>query len=572
MADIVGLVALSLSCLNGCVKGLIILSKARHYNRDISDIRLRTELTLHSLTTWAEEAGLMEDPPRLLVSANDAPLVPKILGQLETLLLDLRQLQQRYGLYLEPTSETVEALHDDDTTFTDRRPQQHEYTKRAVAIFRRRKEPWKRLRWVTLDDDKFGGLLDKVKSYISEIEKFLEQAKQQRRDKNLEFCLRDAILNASGQQELDIIGMEYGEAISNLAIAAAARLKQTRLKLGGSYTATTPLTGPLYETASDCSRYERRDSTFSSSSDVKLRYMKLSMRLLTLSRTARAQPFRTLAQYDSRLVLLEWKNVANMKDLTISKRVNQVATLLQDLGPSFHSLKCLGFVEDHVAKRYGYIFDLPDQLHASWYNSPPTAPIINDLQPAPELRSLRQVLDQNRTPSLNMRLSLSVVLVENLLNLHTSGWLHKAFRSDNVLLVRDANHNDESLAEELSAYAVYIAGYIHSRADSPGELTEPLKSELEADLYRHPRMLGNARQPYHKSLDIFAIGCTLLEIGLWSSLQQIFEYHSTILSDTSATSSLPMRSMPDPTLYGTLHSVKPTMPDKGATKRSLSTF
>lgn len=59
------------------------------------------------------------------------------------------------------------------------------------------------------------------------------------------------------------------------------------------------------------------------------------MKLLTLSRFARAQLFRTLAQYDERIVLLEWKNVANMTDLTISKKAKQLTTLLQELEPTF---------------------------------------------------------------------------------------------------------------------------------------------------------------------------------------------------------------------------------------------
>jgi hypothetical protein len=113
MPDVVSLVALSLTCFHGCVKGLIVISKAKHYNRDVLDVRLQIELTLHSLTTWAGEARLLQEPPTLLMSANNAVLVPQILGQLETLLLDLNQLKQRYGLYLQPTSEDVEALYDE---------------------------------------------------------------------------------------------------------------------------------------------------------------------------------------------------------------------------------------------------------------------------------------------------------------------------------------------------------------------------------------------------------------------------------------------------------------------------
>ncbi len=542
MADPVGVVALSLTCLHGCVKGLVVLSKAKHYNRDVSDVRLQTELTLHSLFTWAEEAGLTQEPPTLLMSANKAALVPKILGQLETLLLDLKQLEQRYELYLQPTSDDVETLHEDDSTLGQMGPQQQQCTKRAdVAIFRKRKEPWKRLRWVTLDDKKFDRLLDKAKGYVSEVEKFLEQAKQERRDRYLEFCLRQAILNFNGQQELAIIDKEYGKAPSKLAIAAAARLKQTRLKLGFSdWTPDPAMTAPS-RSVSTSTMVEKHCPSLQNSSGVPSKDMKLSIRPLTLSRAQRAQPLRTLAHYEDRLVLLEWKNVPSMRDPIISGRVNQVAALLQDLGPMFHSLPCRGFVKDRLANRYGYVFDLPDELCPPPRPSQPPTQDTCAGQPVPELRSLRQMLDQPGAPSLNMRLSLAVKMLETLLNLHTSGWLHKQLGSSNIILIRGADYGNAATNDELPNHSVYIGGYVFSRVDSPGEMTEPMKPEVDADLYRHPSQLGDAREPYRKSLDIFSVGCTLLEIGLWSSLRQILEHHSPTGAQSAVFSS-PERS------------------------------
>ena len=44
--------------------------------------------------------------------------MPKILGQLETLLIDLRQREQRYGIQLEATTENVEGLDDSDAILT----------------------------------------------------------------------------------------------------------------------------------------------------------------------------------------------------------------------------------------------------------------------------------------------------------------------------------------------------------------------------------------------------------------------------------------------------------------------
>lgn len=49
--DALGIVALSLTCLRGCVNGLTVLSKARHYTQDVSNVRLQIELSLQSLFT-----------------------------------------------------------------------------------------------------------------------------------------------------------------------------------------------------------------------------------------------------------------------------------------------------------------------------------------------------------------------------------------------------------------------------------------------------------------------------------------------------------------------------------------
>jgi Prion-inhibition and propagation len=114
--DIVGVVALSLTGLHASVKGLTIISKANHYDRDVSNIRLQIELEQHSLFTWAEAVGLTQDPPTLQMSANDAAYVPEILQRLDGLLDNLDQLKKLYGLELRPTSADVEALDDESST------------------------------------------------------------------------------------------------------------------------------------------------------------------------------------------------------------------------------------------------------------------------------------------------------------------------------------------------------------------------------------------------------------------------------------------------------------------------
>lgn len=144
------------------------------------------------------------------------------------------------------------------------------------------------------------------------------------------------------------------------------------------------------------------------------------------------------------------------------------------------------------------------------------------------------MLDQSSKPFINTRLTLAVTLLETLLNIHTSGWLHKELRSDNIILIRNADYANSASHNDLSTYSVYIAGYFSSRVDRPGEMMERLKSEPEAELYRHQSLLCDARLSYRKSIDIFSAGCTLLEIGLWSSLWQILEDNSAIRAESAA--------------------------------------
>lgn len=528
--DVIGVVGLSLTCLHGSVKALTILSKAIHCDRDISNIRLQIELEQHLLFTWAEAAGLTQEPPTLLMSANDAAFVPKILCQLENLLSDLNQLKKRYGLDLKSISEDVETLDDDDnSTLSKLGPKPQESVRRAnAAIFYKRKSPWMKLRWVTLDEKKVGKLLEEVKGYTARLEKFLEQPRREKRAGDLDGVLRDAVLNVNDCQKLEIIGREFKQASSRIAIAASARLKQTRLKLGlldsPLLTTSASLQSGLVDVTSG-QRLVLRRSLNSQSSSNSSNSMRLFMRLLTMSRVARAHGLRTLTHYDNKVVLLEWKSGLGPDSEVLEKRVNQVAAFLHNLEPSFHSLPCRGYVKDHGARRYGYIFDLPEKFQSAIL---PTKPFQgqSSLAPLPNLRSLRHLFDQSLTvPSLNERLSVSATLLETLLNLHTSGWLHKELRSDNIIFIPKAvSVGDDNV--DLSTYSTYVAGYVYARADDPGEMTEPLESELEANLYRHPLSFGCSRLSFRKSFDIFSVGCTLLEIGLWSSLRQILERHS----------------------------------------------
>lgn len=523
MPDIIGVVALTITCLNGAMLGLTILSKASHFDRDVSNISLQLELQQYFLSTWAVAAGLTQDPPALYVGAHGASLILKIVEELARLLNDLDELRRRYRLGLTALDNDSQGCDYYDATLSDSGPNAYASIDRTKpVVFRRKQRPWKKLRWVTLDDKRVGKLLDDIKGYIADLEKFIESPRLAVRSGAIDGVLRSQILNVTDSEKLDIIGRESAHASSTVAIAAAARLKQTRLMLDIPQAPSPPLS-PDQTGASQPSPVSPILLRLTTSNDPPPS-MRLSIRHLALFSGARNELHRTLTFYKDKVVLLEWKRRTGPDCASLDRRVDQVAAFLHRLEPSFNSLACWGYVKDSSQGRYGYIYELPESFQSDTVIDSPPQPSLPS-RTLPMLRTLRQLFDEPAPPpSLNLRLSIAVKLLETLLNLHTSGWLHKQLRSESLIFVHQRNEGERVLPD-LSSYSMYIAGYVSARADDPGENTEPFNSDVESDLYQHPMYLRRPRPSFKKAFDIFSVACTLLEIGLWESLQKIITRH-----------------------------------------------
>jgi hypothetical protein len=116
-AAVIGIVAFSAQLFQTCMKGLLTLSKARAYGSDVSGTSLMFELQLHKLYTWAEEVGLLHEPKQLLVNQQYASVVPKVLGHLKDLCLDLDKLKKYHRLELEETTQELLTLGEEETAF-----------------------------------------------------------------------------------------------------------------------------------------------------------------------------------------------------------------------------------------------------------------------------------------------------------------------------------------------------------------------------------------------------------------------------------------------------------------------
>lgn len=302
-AAILGIIGSSATCLEACIKGLAILSKARCYHRDVSGISLMFELEMHKLYAWGVEVGLTQQTQALLVDAQSIETVFKVLKHLESLVTDLDKLRRAHGLELQETTEQVLQLEDNASALGRLRIEVAEGLDRALnRMFKGRKEPWKVLKWVSFDQPRAKGLIDEIGAFVHQLQQILDQDRQRKLVKGMDMLLRNAVLNSANEQDLDMIGHTRRGALTGNDVAAAARFKKQGLLLGvvntraesverfGASASSLSPEPILRSRSSQCllPRYSNQD----------LARTKLSASRLTLPSVYRDREKRVMARYD----------------------------------------------------------------------------------------------------------------------------------------------------------------------------------------------------------------------------------------------------------------------------------
>lgn len=188
----------------------------------------------------------------------------------------------------------------------------------------------------------------------------------------------------------------------------------------------------------------------------------------------------------------------------ILDRIRQLALLL-NRQHSIRSrlLRCRGFYRDATSLSYIFILDFP---RGRSYD-----PIsLLDLLSSSQYRA--------KKPALERRLKLSLTLAIALFQFHAVGWVHKSFRSSNVLFF--PQQQDMVLPEDLDE--PWVVGFEYAREDSgfSENQTSGVVNTLR-DIYRHPDRWGQPTVRFEKLHDLYSFGVTLLEIGLWQSANKL---------------------------------------------------
>ena len=204
--------------------------------------------------------------------------------------------------------------------------------------------------------------------------------------------------------------------------------------------------------------------------------------------------------------------------------------------PTLLTLRCIGYIDQPEEYRLLLIYDPPkrnimqEQLEVTTLHT-----LLLGRSPATttsEQKFLRLWQDlwlgtgekwttrHKPKPSLRIRFFLSYALALTVLNIHSSGWVHKNLWSHAIIVIPSATRTQRSGAQHLIPY---VAGWGVARPNTAKTTEMKPITEVEQNLYQHPH---RQQQPSIKATfihDLYSLGVLLMEIGLWNPVSNLFQ-------------------------------------------------
>ncbi|KAF2470807.1 uncharacterized protein BDR25DRAFT_287024 [Lindgomyces ingoldianus] len=226
---------------------------------------------------------------------------------------------------------------------------------------------------------------------------------------------------------------------------------------------------------------------------------------------------RGFSRYDDKDVFVEYLPYEPDKDgflpRTLRRRFGEIAWLLnQQKDPEFRALHCFGYIDSSFPrKEFQLVYRVPENRGKS-------------------PKSLLSLYGDKKfpRPSLGDRVSLCQLLAQSMSLLHSVGWIHKGFRSSNVLFFPRAS--ETQVVDKLED--PFIVGFEACRLEDDFS-TGPYDNLLSQNIYRHPDRWGIPKKPFTKYHDIYALGIVLLEIGLWEKAETMGNNNFQVVKQNS---------------------------------------
>jgi hypothetical protein len=496
-----GVASLALQLFSGCIQGYQIFLDAAGMPEDFEHLRVRMRIEQVRLLNWGEKAGLLEDmleQPSVVLQLH-RNLIIDILFEIQRLFKGCLKIKEKFdNLMPVRRSQTADLVVQDSNSVSPRGI--NALLRRTLKVLEKTPQVPKRLQWAIVEQDKFEELIEKLISYNDSVVSLLDRASI------------DQLHEMQVQTQL--VMLQLSNKIDDLKqLSLAMQVKtNTDTQLAYAYKSTWSISATATSRSDDGTSLSQlaifkvqQTSIESHSLDQSSRPIDRKLVTLASSSTSRSQ-----ATYRGEQVWVEWKewdlnHQLPTWDSMIEERVKKLAALLSltDKPKEFRAPICVGYFDerDEDTARYGLIYNQPDNSAKA---AVPT--------------SLLDLIKTSEEPSLTQRTALAHTLTQSLLYLHSVNWLHKGFRSDNIVFFTSPNQTPD--------YATpIVSGFEYARPDLPEELTEKPAENFSHDLYRHPDALANPTSRSKKSWDIYSLGIVLFEIALWQPISSIVSVH-----------------------------------------------
>ncbi|KAI1372092.1 hypothetical protein F4677DRAFT_463568 [Hypoxylon crocopeplum] len=217
---------------------------------------------------------------------------------------------------------------------------------------------------------------------------------------------------------------------------------------------------------------------------------------------------------------------------------------------------CYRYIYNPAKRKYGVVLLLPKHVQSSRYSPTRLAfgtPWTKPMSPRELIRGhhpkYRTILE------LGTRFEIAKRLIDAVHTMHSCDWVHKNIRSSIILFFpKDSGSSKIDLQPALDFDSRLFVGYERARVDvtpqpDPQFTASPLNlgveerhmsvsmttrpNNIRLDSYQHPAKLEKPLSPYQRAYDLYSLGCVLLEIGLWKTIDQLLTRSSVCYYSTA---------------------------------------
>lgn len=518
--------SLSFQVFAGCIRGFVLLSTAQNLGSDASLLRTQLGLEEWHFMQWAEKVGLISKDGKLegreIVEMDpriNEKLALKLMFELEAL-LERDKIRSRYKMDLvveRPAEEVIDGKEDEGYEKEGARgvlrgiisnETRGEILARVKLIQSKNHLP-KRLWWAAVDRSKFEALIRDVRAIVQGLWALLNPIQQEDLQHRIESILSVVIRFSEDVKDLrelgDILRRKNGAEMSKtVAFAESAELKAVGIEISSR---------ELGVGWSDAQIMRRHGILPTEDRTVKV-LQPLQIEKLTGIQLHQKNKSIGIGYYDHKPVFVEIKTVEPFLRSKLKDRVDNLAILLStSKDASFHTLQCLGVIEIPNESQFAFVYGYPN------------LDILEDKRNLPQPISLLDLLNGSQ-PSVTYRLNLAIALLRTVNIFHTSGWLRKDLRSENILFFPTSS-TSHPLSSNLTPY---LTGFQFSRLDNRTEISENPSSNPSHDIYRHRYALGEPSMAFEQFMDIYSLGTILIEIAEWRPLRHVVLKHVDVKS------------------------------------------